>query len=589
MLLLRRRLPAINLPDRLVAAVLSLALIGLSVAALGPSLSSSLGSVEPTPGVPPGRGYVEGVLGIATNASPFGARTAADRALVALLFRGLVRLGPGNTLTGDLAWHWEVDESGTTWTFHLRPDQRWHDGEPITADDVVFTIDVLGDEAFTGPGAGSWGEVKATAVDPQTVSLKLATPLGGFLQAATQPIAPEHLLAGIPPAELADDPFGTDPVGSGPFRLLFLGAGRASLVAATPIEPIVDEGPGAPNFETPRPTDSLASTAPTAKADVAIPYLPRLEFRYFDDVETLADAWADGQLDAVSGIQPRDVGALQAADAGKLVRYPGSTLLAATLDLRAARKEFQSPAVRKALLESIDRDLLVQDVLAGLGTRADSLIPPSSAMFDRTESAPVAFDVDAASKALKEAGWKKGDVSWTPKDAKDPLVIELLSPEESANPVAYDVAARVVDAWQNLGLAVRQVPLPASELVADRLAVGKFQVAVIPVAIGLDPDVYPLLASSQTRTGGTNIVGLQDPALDKLLVAARTPVTDAARKAGYAALQKRLAEQVYVLPLAFRDDYVLFRDTVVGPESRPVGGSGDRWWDVLTWRLADGS
>ncbi len=133
------------------------------------------------------------------------------------------------------------------------------------------------------------------------------------------------------------------------------------------------------------------------------------------------------------------------------------------------------------------------------------------------------------------------------------------------------------------------MPLPASELLGRRLAQGEFQVALVPLAVGLDPDLYPLLASSQTRTGGSNIAGLQDPELDKLLVDARTPLDAAARATAYAALQARLSERTYVLPLAFRDEYVVYRDTLSGPESRPVAGSGDRFWDVLTWRLADGS
>ena len=61
------------------------------------------------------------------------------------------------------------------------------------------------------------------------------------------------------------------------------------------------------------------------------------------------------------------------------------------------------------------------------------------------------------------------------------------------------------------------------------------------------------------------------------------------RTARLASLQARLRERTYMLPLVFRDDYTVFRDTVIGPESRPVGTSGDRYWDVLTWRLADGS
>jgi len=583
----RRVAPSINFPDRVVAGILSLALVGLSIAALAPSIGSSEGSLEPTPGPPPPRGYVEGVLGRATNASPFAARSAADRALVSLLFRGLVRLGPDSTVVGDLASRWEASADSRDWTFHLRPGLRWDDGEALTANDVAFTVAILSDPAYAGPGAESWRDVRATVIDPLTVMLHLTTPLGGFVQAATQPIAPEHILAGIPPEALPDEQFGAQPVGSGPYRLLFLEAGRASLAAATPVDP-VDPG-GGPNFTTPRPTDSLASAAPTPRADVAVPYIRGFELRYFDDLETLTDAWEGGELDAVSGIQPEDVGALQAARPGRLVRYPGTTLLAANFDLRSTRTDFQDPKVRKALLEAIDRDGIVRDVLGGLGARADSLIPPSSSVFDAAKSPAVRFDLAAARKDLSDAGWKASDTSWTPNGAKAPLVIELLSPEESANPVAYATASLVVEAWHDLGLAVRQVPLPASELLGTRLAEGKFQVALVPLAIGLDPDLYPLLASSQTRTGGSNIAGLQDPALDALLVAARTPLAEPDRVAAYGALQARLAEQTYVLPLAFRDDFVLFRDTVSGPESRPVAASGDRYWDVLTWRLADGS
>jgi peptide/nickel transport system substrate-binding protein len=584
----RRRLaPSIAIPDRIVAGILSIALLGLSVAALAPSLGSSENAAEPTPGPPAPRGYVEGVLGRATNASPFGARSAADRALVALLFRGLVRLGPDSTIVGDLASRWEVSDEGGTWTFHLRPDLTWHDGAPITAEDVVFTVSVLTDPAYTGPGAESWRDVTAIALDPLTVALHLTTPLGGFLQATTQPIAPAHLLAGIPPEELPDDLFGAQPIGSGPYRLLFLEAGRASLQAATPGESPTD--PDGPSFTTPRPTDSLATAAPSARADLAVPYISSFELRYFDDLESLTAAWRDGELDAVSGVQPADIETLQTAATGRLVRYPGTTLLAANLDLRSTRAEFQDAKVRKALLESIDRDALVREVLGGFGSTAKSLIPDSSPMFDSTASPKLPFSVATARTDLTEAGWTAGDVSWTPKGAKEPLVIELLSPEESANPVAYQSARFVVDAWHALGLAVRLVPLPASELLDDRLGTGEFQVALVPLAIGLDPDLYPLLASSQTRTGGSNVSGLQDVELDKLLVAARTPVDVAARTTAYAALQARLTAQQYVLPLAFRDDYVLFRETVSGPASRPVAGSGDRYWDVLTWRLADGS
>jgi peptide/nickel transport system substrate-binding protein len=577
-----------RLRDRALVGILSVALVVLSIAALGPSLQTSDSRAEPTPGVVNTRHYVEGVVGRATNASPFGARSAADRALVALLFRGLVRLGPGSSITADLASSWSVKDAGRTWTFHLRPGQSWEDGEPISAEDVAFTVGVLSDPTYSGPGGESWRDVSATVIDPLTVQLQLTTPLGGFLQAATQPIAPAHLLEGIPAQDLADDPFGQKPVGSGPFHIVFMLTGRAMLAANMPIEPI-PEDQGGPNFSTPRPTDSLASAAATAKPDVAIPYLSQFELRYYDDVASLQDAWTKGELDAASGLPPGAARELAATPGARLIAYPGTTVLAIGLNLRGDHPEFADPAVRRALLGAIDRDALVSSLLNGLGARADSLIPPSSPMFDSVKNAPVAFDAAAARKALTGAGWKESGDSWIPKGQTKPLVIELLSPEEPANPVAYAMADAVVDGWQGIGLAVRHVPLPVSELLGDRITRGEFQAAILPFAIGLDPDVYPLLAASQTRTGGSNIIGLQDPDLDKLLIAARTPLTDALRTTAYAALQSRLEERAYLLPLAFRDEYVVFRDTVVGPESRPVGSSGDRYWDVLTWRLADGN
>src|SRR6186997_2510257 len=112
--------------ERALITGLSVTLIVLTGTLIAPSFVPA--SEVAAPSVPTPQAYVEGVLGHATNASPFGARSAADRDLVALLFRGLVRLGPGNSIVGDLAERWDVDEKGSTWTFHLRPGMRWQDG-----------------------------------------------------------------------------------------------------------------------------------------------------------------------------------------------------------------------------------------------------------------------------------------------------------------------------------------------------------------------------------------------------------------------------------------------------------------------------
>jgi peptide/nickel transport system substrate-binding protein len=535
----------------------------------------------PSSGTPLARPYREGVLSRPVSVSPFSARSQADRDLVALVFSGLVRNGPSGTIVPDLAERWSVDPSGSIWTFVLRRDARWQDGDPVTAADVAFTIKVLQDPTYTGPGAGSWNEVSVHTVDPRTVVFTLATPLGGFLEAATQPIAPAHLLSDVPVTGLAAAPFGRQPVGSGPFAVASLDQDTAELIPAGTVlsEPDASAAPAPSN-------DSLAHPAATPRPGAPVPYLSGIEFRFFDNPGALAQAYSAGAIDAASGLSPTMTSQLASGPDSHALHYPGSTLTAVLLNLRPNHPEFANPAVRAALLAAIDRPTMVRGAFSMAAGLATSPIPPSSPLFDRAAGAPVPYDPVAAAAALKAAGWSLAGDGWHLPNAKTPIDIELLSPDRASNPVAFDAAEVVAHDWKAIGIGVHHVALAPGEFANDRLATGKFSAAVGDVTIGLDPDLYPLLASSQTVQGASNIIGLQDPTLDALLVAARKPGTMPERQAAYAALQQQLIKGVYLLPLAFANESVVVRDIVHGPSVREVGDPADRFWDVLTWRLA---
>jgi peptide/nickel transport system substrate-binding protein len=563
--------------------VLLLGVITVLIGAPALAPATAVPSPRPTPAelLP----YREGVLGRAVSVNPLAARTQADRDLVALVFDGLVARGPDGTLVPDLATRWTVDPTGKTWTFSLRPDASWQDGEPVTADDVVFTIDVLRDPAYTGPGAGSWPEVTPTAVDERTVRFDLATPLGGFLELATQPIAPAHLLRDLPVDTLADDPFGRAPVGSGPFVLTELDDEQAVL------EPSASVQLGAPGAEPSAvviPSDPLATTTPTKRPTVPQPLLSRMEFRFFEDAAALEAAFRSGTLDAVSGLTPRDAADLALATSARGLRYPGTTLTTVILNQRPSHPELRDPAVRLALLQALNRGGIVADAFGSAAVVADAPIPPTSWAFDATASAPVAPDGKAALAALKKAGWKKVDGHWRPAGANEPYTLEILSPDASMNPALHAVAQDVADGWNAAGILSRVVEADAATPMADRLRKGEFAAAVVDISIGHDPDLYPLLASSQTQTGGLNVAGVQDATLDALLTTARQATTDDARKAAYTALQTQLAAGRYLLPIAFADEVVVARDTLENVVVQPVSDGSDRFWDVLTWRLANG-
>jgi peptide/nickel transport system substrate-binding protein len=562
-------------------------LLGVIAVVIGaPALMPTSAVPSPHPSMPVAvTPYREGVLGRAVSVNPLAARTQADRDLVALVFEGLVARGADGTLVPGLASRWTVDSAGKTWTFTLRPDARWHDGEPVTADDVVYTVGVLRDPTYTGPGAGSWSEITATAVDERTVRFDLETPLGGFLELATQPIAPAHLLQDVAVDALADDAFGRAPVGSGPFALTELDDDHAVLEAAAHVQL------GAPDAEpTPAgiPDDPLGTTAPTKRPSVPEPAIAEMEFRFFDDAAALEKAFRNRDIDAASGLSPADAAALATSTSARELRYPGTTLTSVILNLRPTHPELRDPTVRLALLQALDRAAIVDDAFASLGTVAEAPIPPTSWAFDATASAPVAMDTKAAAAALKKAGWTKVDGQLRPPGAKGPYTLEVLSPDATMNPALHAVAEKVAADWAALGLATSVVEADPATPMTERLQSGEFAAAVVDISIGHDPDLYPLLASSQTQTGGLNVAGVQDATLDGLLAAARQAGTDEARKAAYTALQVQLAAGRYILPIAFADEVVVARDTLENVVVQPVSDGSDRFWDVLTWRLANG-
>jgi ABC-type transport system substrate-binding protein len=301
----------------------------------------------------------------------------------------------------------------------------------------------------------------------------------------------------------------------------------------------------------------------------------------------LATAYRAGQLDAASGLSPDLAGPLAALPGHRLLTYPRTTLTAIALNLRPGNSELRIPSLRHGLLAAIDRAAIIKEVYGGAATRADSPIPPSSWAFDPKTSRKVNFDRQRAAADLKKAGWKRLAGGWAAPGAKKPYAMELIAPDAASNPLAMAVAEAIAADWRMLGLQTTVSGLTPSAFV-DRLGKGTFKAAAFDVNIGLDPDLYPLFASTQVTSGGSNLTGIQDVDLDRDLIRARAPGTLTARKAAFSTLQARLADKQYLLPIAFRSELVVLSDRVQGPVIRELGDASDRFWDVLTWRLADG-
>ena len=622
-----------SIRDRAVTAAL-VAVLAVSAGVLAQPAGSlpviGGASPEPSTSVGPARAYREGVVGLPQSITPVTAHSRVERTLVGLIFSGLLKLGPGSSMLPDLAASWTQDETGTIWTFRIREDASWQDGEPVTADDVVYTVEALKDPAASGATAASWAEVTAAAMDAKTVRFTLATPITGFLAALTQPLLPVHLLGDLPMADLATGAFALSPVGSGPFSLVLLDESHAVLqpvsatrgpggATASP-DATVTPSPTPTEPPAPVPTPVLAQTpapsvtasgsigpapsgSPAASAGDATPGptlaptpvplvtpapgavpIGEIQVYFYATEADLEAAFREGKIDVADGLSGDAVRDLLTLPGTDDIRYPTTVLTAVMLNLRATHPELRNAELRKALLGAINRSLIVSGVLDSAGVVADALLPPGSWAYDAHAAGSVPFDLTAAGVALTKLGWTKIGDLWAAPKAKKPYKIEILTVPVEANRRLAMVGTAVTEAWRELGFDAVATRLDAPAL-TTRLRTGDFSAAVLDISLGLEPDLYPLLASTQIRTTGSNVAGYQDPALDTLLEAARAPGDPAARKVAWTALLRGLADRMPILPIAWAQDIVVTR-TVSGVTPRLIARSGDRYWDVLSWRLA---
>jgi ABC-type transport system substrate-binding protein len=288
------------------------------------------------------------------------------------------------------------------------------------------------------------------------------------------------------------------------------------------------------------------------------------------------------------GLTPAAARELDPLPGTRVVLNPRSTLTAVLFNLRTNQPILRDQTVRQALLRAIDRAKLVQDVMDGFGIQADSLIPPGSWAFVKKAATPVEYSTTQAAKQLQKAGWRKVNGKWHPPGSKSVFSLEVITTLRSVNPVVWEAAQFVARSWRSFGITVKVVALAPNQMVGERLSKAKFMAAVVDMNIGLDPDLYPLLASRQAGVGGSNLTGVQSLVLDDLLIAARKPGTLAQRRGAWAKLESFLAQAQVTLPLAFRDDPLVISDRVSGPVRHLQGDRSDRFWDVLTWRLASG-
>ncbi|MDA0270309.1 MAG: hypothetical protein DWG83_01400 [Chloroflexi bacterium] len=512
-----------------------------------------LGWVQAGSGSPAAEGrYVEAVIGVPVRVSPLAARTTdAEADLVALVFAGLMRLGPDGRPLPALAESWELTPDALTYTFHLRPDLSWHDGVAVDAYDVAFTIDRIQDPAFRGSAAlaADWVDVQVFVADALTVLIRLPEPAADFLSRAALGLVPRHLAARMdPPAGFDVSPFEREPVGAGPYRLVSLDGEGAVLERH-------------PNYA------------------LGTPSIRRIELRFAEDALEQAAWLRDRRVDAaLFPEQPTEVEAEALERRDDLATTALQRNAATILYFNNIRGPLANAPLRRAVAATLEPSALIE---AADGAR----LRPAAGVIPIGTWAHVTPDSDVpATEPLWAAALVERGPDGTRTRGGRPLVFSLVT---NADPQREALAAVIASALLAEGIAVEVTVVPAQRVISEYLRTADFDLVLFGWEYAPDPDPYTGWHTSQVGGAGGNVATFSDPEADALLEAARTTMDIAERRDLYALFARRFEEQGASLVVGHPERPYAHPSTLRGLAPGLLFTSGSRFASVHLWTLAE--
>jgi peptide/nickel transport system substrate-binding protein len=464
------------------------------------------------------------------NLSPLQATSSDELQLERLLFDVLLTYDDHGRLIPDLAErvpsvaNGDISRDGTTLTYHLRRDVRWHDGARFTSSDVRFTFDAIMNPRNTVFSRDGMDQVRRVQTpDPYTVVFSLKRPFAPALDvlfadgAWPYGILPEHLLRGR--ATLDDARFFTTrPIGTGPFKLdRWLRGDRIEL----------------------RRNDAYFRGRPR---------LERIVVRIVPDPQTRMIMLRRHEIDWYSDLPPNLFSESALLPGVRTLLNPQNRFLA--LNLNVTRPPLENRDVRRAIALALDKDALVRTYSFGTARAAVGDIPQEMWAYPRALR-PTPYDVAASRALLRKAGWRLGsDGIFTSRSRRLSIQLAYIAQD----PVQANLALGIQAQLRAAGVEVEPRAYPSAAYYAAADASGlmrsrRFDLAFSSWTGGGDPDDSSLFACAYVPPAGANYSGYCSSAMDAAQAEAVRSFDRRARKRAYARIEALLLADVPVIAL----------------------------------------
>ncbi len=437
----------------------------------------------------------EGIIGSPRFINPLLVQSDADRDLAALIYSGLLKATPEGELVPDLAERFTVSEDTLTYTFTLREDARFHDGTPVTADDVLFTIQKAQDSVLKSSKRANWEGVTVTKINDREIKLILNQPYAPFLENATLGILPKHLWKDADAEQFPFSPYNIDAVGSGPYRLSSIKRNNSGI-------PIYME------------------LKPFRKYALGMPHIARLTFRFYSNEKDLLEALTRGEIESANAITPSSAKELQ-EKGFNMERTPLPRIFGVFFNQNQAPL-LADKNVRQALELATDKNKIVDTVLHGYGITIESPIPPLLLETTSGDVVPREKRLEKANALLDTILWKRdpktGFRTKTTGKQTQKLTFSLAT---SNVPELKGSAELLKEMWRDIGVDLTVQIYESGDLNQNIIRTRKYDALLFGEIVGRDLDLFAFWHSSQRNDPGLNISLYTNSKVDRLLEEAR--------------------------------------------------------------------
>ncbi|MDP3900492.1 MAG: ABC transporter substrate-binding protein [bacterium] len=542
-----------------------------------------------------GGNYTENLTGSPKFINPlYSSINTVDSDITSLVFSGLLKRNKENELVSDLAEKFTMSEDETSYTFFLKKDILWHDGESFTANDVIFTYQTIINNSYKSPLKISYDGVLAEYVDDYTVKFTLPEPYAAFLDLLTIGIIPIHIWQQIPSTTANLSELNLEPIGTGPYKYQ--------------------------SFTKDKKTGVIRSytLAANDKYYGQVPYITELIFRFSPNFIESINAINGGGVEGTDYL-PKDQKNNVIALNNYNLHYLSQPQLTALFFNQNKLASLESKNVRQALAYALDKNELIAAENKENTQVIDSPILPVFEDYQSPDLTKYEYNVAKANELLDAAGWKivevaepiykkveaepaptsEGEVIDEEKTvaAEPELIIEAGAWRQKGGeylqftlsivdqPDTIEVAEKLRLFWQDINVKVNIEPTAPESFQRDVIKTRDYQVMLFGAILGADPDQYAFWHSSQIGANGLNLANYNNKKTDELIEDGRITNNVEIRRQKYNEFQKIISDELPAIFLFSQKYPYLQTKKINGFDVKSIIVSSDRFSNISEWYI----